>query len=226
MERFKNYLNYKNLTFDKQKTLLLNKNHFPCREMVIESYLKLVFSIFDKNFIVKDIEIKNDLIHSGIIGLIEAVDRCDGKKPENFSSYASSYILNEMRSFLRKNAFLCYVPEYKVYEVFKIKKMQEKPESKNKHTNMLLEYKSVSIEDVQIPEEPSLSNIDVDFLLSQVNSLDIDDKKILHLRYVENKSWRNIGGKIGMTYEGARKKHGRILDKLKSILIPEKIKTI
>jgi len=224
MERFKEYFNYENLTVEQQKALLSNKENSYCRETIIESYLKLVFSIFDKNFIIHDSEIKLDLIHSGIIGLIEAIDRYNSKKSNSFSSYASSYILNGMRSFLRKNAFLCYVPEYKVYEVFKIKKQQDKPHSKNKHTEMLLEYKSVPIEDIPIlKEETSLSGIDVEFLLSKVDSLDVDDKMILTLRYVEDKSWRKIGEIIGMTHEGARKKHNKILDKLRSILVPEGI---
>ena len=46
----------------------------------------------------------DDLVQSGMMGLLKAIDRYDNNKGASFTTYASHYIIGEIRHYVRKEA--------------------------------------------------------------------------------------------------------------------------
>lgn len=75
------------------------------KKKIVEHNLKLVIFIVNNVFSYwysQNIVDKEDLISSGVVGLIKAIDSFDLDKKNQFSSYASMCISNEIKLFLRK----------------------------------------------------------------------------------------------------------------------------
>lgn len=76
-------------------------NDYAARETLILHNIRLVYYITTKTGF--NAYSSEDLISSGIIGLIKAIDTFDLNKSNNFTSYAYTCIKNEIFLFLRKN---------------------------------------------------------------------------------------------------------------------------
>ena len=70
------------------------------RQLLIESCLKLVFSLARRYWLDKDSHTLQALISAGNLGLIEAVEKFDPHKGARFASYASFWILKHVRNEL------------------------------------------------------------------------------------------------------------------------------
>lgn len=70
------------------------------RTTLVESCLKLVFSLARRYWMDKDLSTLKRLISSGNVGLLEAVERFDPDRGTKFSSYASFWILLHIRNEL------------------------------------------------------------------------------------------------------------------------------
>ena len=70
------------------------------REKLVESCLKLVFSLARKYWLDRDPESLQALISAGNVGLMEAVDKFDPDRGARFASYASFWILMHIRTEL------------------------------------------------------------------------------------------------------------------------------
>ena len=70
------------------------------RRQLIESCLKLVFSLARKYWMDQDPETLQALISAGNVGLLEAVEKFDPERGARFASYASFWILMHIRSEL------------------------------------------------------------------------------------------------------------------------------
>jgi RNA polymerase sigma factor (sigma-70 family) len=70
------------------------------RRVLVESCLKLVFSLARRYWMDKDLSTLKRLISSGNVGLLEAVERFDPERGTKFSSYASFWILLHIRNEL------------------------------------------------------------------------------------------------------------------------------
>ena len=70
------------------------------REKLIESCLKLVFSLARKYWMDRNTETLQCLISAGNVGLVEAVEKFDPERGARFASYASFWILMHVRTEL------------------------------------------------------------------------------------------------------------------------------
>jgi len=70
------------------------------RRLLVESCLKLVFSLARKYWLDRDPESLQALISAGNVGLMEAVDKFDPDRGARFASYASFWILMHVRTEL------------------------------------------------------------------------------------------------------------------------------
>jgi RNA polymerase sporulation-specific sigma factor len=101
MYNFYSELNYENLTKEEINKLFQNRNDLNVRNYLIKNNLKLVIKVV-KKYKSETIEL-DDLINTGSIGLIKAVDTFDISKDICFSTYAIRCINNEVLMYLRKN---------------------------------------------------------------------------------------------------------------------------
>ena len=79
----------------------IKKGDISARNKMIEHNLRLV--MFRVNYFSKDEKEKEELFSAGSIGLVNAVDAFDPNKGFKFSSFASSCIDNEIKSYFKKN---------------------------------------------------------------------------------------------------------------------------
>jgi RNA polymerase sigma factor (sigma-70 family) len=70
------------------------------REKILNSCLRLVFNLAKRYWRDNDVETLKTLISAGSLGLLEALDRYDPDKGTKFSSYASFWILMNVRNEL------------------------------------------------------------------------------------------------------------------------------
>jgi RNA polymerase sigma factor (sigma-70 family) len=70
------------------------------RRLLIESCLKLVFSLARRYWMDKNPDTLKALISAGNVGLVEAVDKFDPERGTRFASYAAFWILMHMRTEL------------------------------------------------------------------------------------------------------------------------------
>ncbi len=70
------------------------------RQLLIESCLKLVFSLARRYWKDKDSSTLKSLISAGNVGLVEAVDKFDPDRGTRFASYAALWVLMHMRTEL------------------------------------------------------------------------------------------------------------------------------
>jgi RNA polymerase sigma factor (sigma-70 family) len=226
---YSGYLVFPNLSAEEEKLLFSDRDDPENREKIIKSHLKLVVSI-SRDFSL--LGYSEDLIQEGIVGLIEAVHRfkISGCR---FSTFASFYIKNQIRSSLRKNTFLFTVPEKTVHEAFKIAEyirehyqatgqnatveclMDVSGYSKKKIKKLLELFDCGYITPPTKYTETDLDQIDNNLKMMNISLFldfcDTKDKKILFLRYEEGMSWRNVAKTVRMSHEGCRKRHRKII---------------
>jgi len=235
-ENYRDYFNYENLTKEREKYLFSNLDDESCREEIIKSHLKLVIDISSKYKFVEPAFFE-DLIQEGTIGLIEAVNKFDLSLGFRFSTYASFLIKNKIRSSIRKNVFPFYVPEKKIHQIFKVYKTIKDQQTVNVSvgidkiraqtgyneeqiidlfsiTNLFLNKNQDELNKINL--EKIDSSIKIKKILNIIQYLDKIDRNIIKLRYYKDKTWREISIIVGMSHEGCRKRHNRIINILKN----------
>jgi len=244
-ERYiKKYNDYKDLSKERELYLFNNIENPIYREEIVKSHLKMVIRIANRYSSLGN-SFKDDLIQEGTVGLLEAIDAFDVSFRNRFSTFASFRILNSIRSFLRKISFINYFPEKKIHKIFKLNNLIADINKQNLSippiTELAIFLKSSEKETQEIydfifsgfqkrlqeeVETKSLRNkIDHSVLTKEIQSIlnqfEEIDKKIIHLRYSENKTWREISKFVGLSHEGCRKRHGKIVKILKIQISPE-----
>jgi RNA polymerase sigma factor (sigma-70 family) len=230
---FKSYLNFENLTKDTE-IYLFNNMTDKNREKIINSHLKLVLKIAGKFKFLQE-NIYNDLVHDGVLGLLEAVEKFNLKYGYRFSTYAQYYIKGKIRVFLRKLTFEHYVPHNKAYKLIQIYKKIKNESNESEIINIISSDLGCDVEKannvfllIKTIIEPNILNedlidnkiidyhpLDLEKIRCIVNKMNDTDKTIILLRYDNNMSWRNIGEKMGKSHEFARKRHNKIIKRLK-----------
>jgi len=187
---FSEFYNYKNLTKTREIHLFKNLNKMGYRDEIIKSHLKLVLKI-SKPYRDKFPNLFCDIIQEGVVGLLEAVSFFDLSYNCRFSTISSYLIRNKIRDFLRKNK-----------------------------VNTFVFNENDFIEDISsfLPE-----NIDKKEKIKKIKEAiyvlaDDKDINIINLKYNMNQPWRKISESLGGSYEGLRKKHMRLILKIKENL--------
>lgn len=175
------------------------------RNLVIKHNIKLVLYIVNSKFS-NSISDEQDLVSTGIIGLIKAVDTFDISKNCQFVTYASTCISNEIIKSLNKNKK--YIWETSFNEIISVDKND----------------KELTIEDVISDTSPDLISRfdDLDYyrvVRSIVESLPEMDKKIikLYFGFIDGRPYNQteISVEVNMSQSNICRRMKNILENLK-----------
>lgn len=120
----KNIKKYRLLRPQEEKKILkeISEGNMLAKEKLINANLRLVISIAKKYSFTR-IEFM-DLIQTGNIGLIEAIDNFDYSKGERFSTYATFWIIKEINALTQEEYGLISIPNSQKKNIKKFRKAQ------------------------------------------------------------------------------------------------------
>ena len=206
------------------------------REELIKENMPLVKSIARKFFIPgKGFEYQ-DLVNSGVIGLIDAINKFDAEKGAKFSSYSyikiKSAILDEIRnqSPISKHN-LTKVNKYnRVVEKLQSKLLRE-PTSYESNIDMLnivslnyviFEDTNETVQDVisdreeEAPENIIEEEEKLEILSKAISNLNEREKLILSLYYYEDLNLKEIGKVLGVSESRVSQLHRKSIRNLRN----------
>lgn len=156
---------------------------------------------------------KDDFIATAYLTLVKAVVTC--KNREHFTAYLVKAL---SRSFIEMAFFISYSVRKKGPEgQFSFISMVDKDIDMEKQMEFL-----PFNQDEEIRKEEFL--LDFDTLLNLSNKLKDKEKDILKDVYEFDKSFAEIGRKLGISREAIRQKHDKAVDKLRVVLKKNKFK--
>lgn len=214
------------------------------RETLVLENTGLIWSVV-KRFMDRGYE-KEDLFQIGSIGLLKAIDRFDSRYNVAFSTYAVPLIMGEIRRFLRDDGIIKISRSIKENQ-YKILKKTEEWHIENRREPTIEELAKsckLTIEEVleateasgkveslykendeqilidRIQAMPSPENDVVNKLLldQALNNLEKEDRKIIILRYFNNKTQSETGKLLNKTQVQISRMEKRILLELRGII--------
>lgn len=197
------------------------KGNINARNKLVQAHIPLVFSIAKK--IAKD-SVYEDVVQSGIVGLVLAANRVNSNFNNRFSTYAAYYIKNEINEYIRlctkavklpaKNPAIANDPIWN--PVYFDKCINQDGDS----AATLLEF----LEDTASPNPETqylLENLHDILMLALKNVLTAVERRVI-LDYFgfngESLSFSQIGKNLGYTRQGANEIANRALSKLKNYI--------
>lgn len=211
---------------DKQKELIAaaQQGDLEARNELIETSIPFVINLASRiNRFRRPPHMElDDLIQAGVFGLVRAIEKFDLKKGNNFLSYASYWIRNQIsREIHRCKAYR--VPESVKYQV-------SKGTMKNKDTAAsVLQFKEMLVVDhcgdgpseifdtQRSPEENAETNEKISLLNMAIDDLDDMSRLVIRLRMKGN-ILKDIGAALGFTRETARKILDRTEKQLRTLM--------
>ncbi|UMZ73919.1 sigma-70 family RNA polymerase sigma factor [Natranaerofaba carboxydovora] len=213
------------------------------REELIKSNEALVHSIIKRFKGKLDYE---DLFQLGMIGLIKAIDRFDINKNVKFSTYAVPVIIGEIKTFLRDNNKLKISRTLKE-QGKRVKQKEEelaKYLNRSPTLNEISEELDTSPEEVAAALESSKDPLSIDYstgennnsfmenivtkklkkdkddeigILELTHGLDEKEKRLIIMRFVEEKSQKEVGEYLGINQVKVSRWERKILRKLREM---------
>lgn len=203
---------------------------------MLELQKKLVYSIISKY---SNDNNKEDLFQVGMIGAINAYNNYNSNLGIKYSTYAYKYILGEVLKYLREDRTIRLSRDiindykkimlgkdyiYKTYGKVDNKKLSKILNIKEERINEVLNYNS-SIESInkEITDNLTIEDVisdnkDVNELVclkSALESLDIEEKKLIYERYYNNVTQTELANKKKISQVKVYRLERKILDKLK-----------
>lgn len=213
-------------------------------QMILENQ-KLIYSIINKYSYYYD---KEDLFQTGIIGLIKAYNNFDKNMNTKFSTYAYTYILSEVLLYINNNRNIKLGREYqklykKINEAKNIltQKLMKEPSSYELSCFLELDEKII-IHVLEITQQFSgldeiiskdgkslclldtISNKDKDDIIDNLilkealNELTDTEKKILWMRYYDDRTQQEVANILGTNQVHVSRYEKKVLQRLKNNL--------
>lgn len=188
-----------------------------------------------------DITDTDDIFQEGCIGLIKALEKYDPDKGVKFSTYAVSYILGEIRAYLRRSGHILKVSRsYHEHRRQLLDKIDELEQKLGRHPRIeelvnalelpkeeivwLLELKQPLIS-VDNPDTDVEATETKDFatdtylrwlmLIEKVKNLPQRDRQIIVLRYFMEKTQEETASLLGITQKHVSRLERKILQQIK-----------
>jgi RNA polymerase sigma-B factor len=179
----------------------------------------------------------DDLVQAGSIGLLNAIERYDPKRGEEFVAFAVPTVAGEMKRHLRDRAATVRLPR-RLHEA-SVRLSQARTNLTGRlgrapTTDELAAEVGVSPEELAQLEasgseavddpadEAGTSELDASVarvaLSGAFQTLDDTDRKILYLRYVEERSRRDVASELGMSQGALARRADAALSKLRAEL--------
>lgn len=182
------------------------------QEELVLSNLALVSFVYNKYFTKYDyLNIRDELISEGNVGLCKAANSFDGSRNIKFSSYATRCISNQMRMYLRRNKSLFNEvsagtgsTEYNADVVNELH-IEDVEILFNLKLNQIMEYESDKVND----------RID---LVSAYEKLPIRYQYILKELFLGGRTQKDLGDRIGLSQAVVSRYKKRAIKYLKAIM--------
>ena len=211
-------------------------------EEVINSCQGLIYMIINKYF--KGYEVE-DLYQVGVLGVIKAYNNYKQDKNAKFSTYAYKYIYGEIYAFINNTKTLKVAKDNywlykKINEAKQILSQRLMKEPSIKELSAFLEIDPNIITTVYASMVPTVSlestiynngkditlfdtvkdnkdyyNIDYLLLQEELNKLSEEDKKLIYLRYYEDKTQSEVADILGVNQVKVSRNEKKILVKIK-----------
>lgn len=178
----------------------------------------------------------DDLIQIGLIGLIKAIDRFDMSYEVQFSTYAVPLITGELRRFLRDDGIIKVSRSVKsiYYRVEKYRNEVAAACGREPTTAEICDALGESAEDVIMAMEAGADVSCIDevreettgsdggdevirhlYVSQLLNRLSANERRLIYMRYFENKTQGQIGELLGMSQVQVSRLEKRILKKMR-----------
>lgn len=213
-------------------------------EEAISTCSNLIYAIIKKHFKGYDIE---DLYQVGIIGVIKAFNNYKMDKNTKFSTYAYKYIYGEIYLYINnsriiKNARENYTLYKKINEAKNALSQRLMKEPSIHELSLFLEIeenviayvinsmnkvdsldrtvfsddKDVALFDI-VSDNKDYYNIDYLLLNDEIQKLPEDERRLIYMRYFEDKSQNEVADILGITQVGVSRTEKKTLQKIRSI---------
>lgn len=209
----------------------------------VDLFRNLVYSIAKKySYNNEDLE---DLYQVGMIGLYNALDNYKENSLAKFSTYAHFYIKGEILKYIRENRPIKrnYEIDKLIRSIAKVKDYLTQTNSKEPSLEEIASYLEISVKDIENAVNLSLSvksmdceiddekesnlydyeayhekgyDEDILALKDEIESLPIDEKRLIIARYYEDKSQMETSRELGMSQVQVSRKESKILKKIRN----------
>jgi RNA polymerase sigma-B factor len=177
----------------------------------------------------------DDLVQAGSIGLLNAIERYDPKRGEEFVAFAVPTVAGEMKRHLRDRASTVRLPR-RLHEASMrlpqaraalTARLGRPPSTDELAAEIEIgreELAGLEMTAVGTPENHADQSNDVDASVARValsgafHTLDDTDRKILYLRFVEERSRREVATELGMSQGALARRAEAALAKLRAEL--------
>jgi RNA polymerase sigma-B factor len=205
------------------------------RDRLVELYMPLVDSLAHRHD--KSGAEHDDLVQAGAIGLLNAIERFDPKRGEEFVAFAVPTVAGEIKRHIRDRAALVRLPR-RLHEA-----TTRLPQARSDLTARLgraptpaelasevgvtpddLAYleSTISSASEEIPGETDTSELDASesrlLLADAFRTLDETDRRILYLRFVGERSRREVADELGISQSALARRTNAALAKLRTEL--------
>jgi RNA polymerase sigma-B factor len=201
------------------------------RERLVQLYLPLV-EAFANRYRVRGAE-RDDLVQVGSIGLLNAIERFDPKRGDEFAAFAVPTIAGEIKRHLRDRSKTVRLPRRLEEASMRLPAVREHmtarlgraPDSRE-----LAEELGVAEADLPVLESPAdlaeeaveaTTNGELESHLELTGAFDVLDeteRRIVYLRFVREVSRREAAAELGMTADQLRRRTRAALAKLRAEL--------
>jgi RNA polymerase primary sigma factor len=169
-------------------------DNFEIKKEIAVRNLRLVNNIAKRlNYLWEDCYLEiGDALGYGVLGLYKAIDLFDWRKGYKFSTYASAWIYQYIRYFLKYKNFLIGKPHYYVDCESKRRRLSEKINQElmaYANDNELLKRKIFSKKKIEKMKEINFSIISLDSFLTKGNG---EERTVLDISGVEEKGYRIV----------------------------------
>ena len=210
---------------------------------IISSHQNLIYSI---SHYFEGYPNKEDLFQVGCIGLIEAYKRYNPDMGAKFSTYAYPYILGEMKKYIREDKGVKISREItklnlrieKAYVILS-QKLMRTPSTKELASFLeideflIIEALNTINPVVSLDDEKSdnftlydtvavKEKVDKDDLIElkeQLKNLNLEEKKLINYRYLEDYTQSETASKLGMSQVQVSRFEQKVLKKLRSNMV-------
>ncbi len=213
---------------------------------IILNHEKLIYAIINK---MKGKYDQEDLYQVGVIGLIKAYRNYNASYGVKFSTYAFSYILGEIKKYIRENKGikisrdlfrlsskieraqdllsqkLMRIPTVKELSIYLEIDEDRITEALNIHN--YIQSLDIPINDDgkeltlydSIQQEEDINLLDKIYLDEEVAKLPIEEQAIVHLRYKEDQTQMETATFLGLTQVQVSRREQKVLTKLRGIIV-------